>query len=145
MPSVEEPLQIGVLSERTGVNIETIRYYERIRLLTAPRRSPGGYRRYGMDDVRQLSFIRRLRGLGFALEDVRALIDLAQTKRTACAEVRGLAARHLREVQDKIKDLRRMERVLRDMVASCDRGVTPRCPMIETLYRAPDGAIARRA
>lgn len=137
MPDIQEPLRIGALSELAGVNIETIRYYERIRLLTAPARSPGGYRRYGMDDVRRLSFIRRLRGLGFALGDVRTLIDLAETKHSACAAVRDLAAEHLDEVREKIKDLRRMERVLKGMVASCDRGVTPRCPMIETLYSAP--------
>lgn len=136
MAIVQEPIQIGVLSERTGVNIETIRYYERIGLMTAPPRSPSGYRRYSMDDVRRLNFVRRLRELGFALEDVRALLDLAEAKRTACREVRELAAAHLDEVQDKIRDLRRMERVLKDMVASCERGVTPECPMIETLWRA---------
>lgn len=136
MAGVQEPLQIGVLSERTGVNIETIRYYERIGLLTAPPRSPGGFRRYGMNDVRRLNFIRRLRELGFALDDVRALLDLAETKRTACGEVHDLAEKHLDGVQNKIKDLRRMERVLKDMVASCERGVAPECPMIETLWRA---------
>ena len=119
------------------MNIETIWYYERIGLLAAPPRSPSGYRRYSMDDVRRLSLVRRLRELGFALEDVRALLDLAETKRTACREVRDLAAKHLDQVQDKIKNLRRMERVLKDMVASCDRGVTPKCPMIETLWGAP--------
>ena len=137
MAIAQEPIQIGALSERTGVNIETIRYYERIGLLVAPTRSPGGYRRYSMDDVRRLSFVRRLRELGFPLEDVRALLDLAETRRTACREVRDLAVTHLDEVRGKIKDLRRMERVLRDMVASCDRGVTPQCPMIETLWKAP--------
>ena len=132
----QEPMQIGELSERTGVNIETVRYYERIGLLTAPLRSPGGYHRYGMQDVLRLSFVRRLRALGFALEDVRALLDLAETRRTACREVHDLAVTHLDEVRGKIKDLRRMERVLRDMVASCERGVTPQCPMIETLWNA---------
>lgn len=137
MANAQEPLQIGSLAERTGVNIETIRYYERIGLLTAPPRSPGGYRRYNIDDVRRLGFVRRLRELGFPLDDVRALLDLAETKRAACQEVRELAAKHLGEVQDKLKDLRRMERVLKDMVASCARGVTPECPMIEALWRVP--------
>lgn len=136
MEKAQELFQIGALSTRTGVNIETIRYYERIELLTAPPRSPGGYRRYSIDDVRRLNFIRRLRELGFALEDVRALLDLAETRRTACSEVRELAASHLGEVQGKIRDLRRMERVLKEMIASCERGIAPECPMIEVLWRA---------
>lgn len=133
----QEPIQIGWLSERTGVNIETIRYYERIGLLTAPPRSPGGYRRYGMADVRRLNFVRRLRELGFPLEDIRVLLVLSESRRAACREVRELATKHLDEVRGKIKDLRRMERVLMDMVASCERGVAPRCPMIETLWKSP--------
>jgi len=68
MPKDAEPLGIGALSELAGVNIETIRYYERIRLLAAPPRSPSGYRRYGMGDVRRPSFVRRLHELGFALD-----------------------------------------------------------------------------
>ena len=136
MAKLEEPLQIGALSERTGVNIETIRYYERIGLLTAPPRTTGGYRRYDIEGVRRLSFIRRLRELGFGLDAVRAMLDLAETKRTSCNAVRGLASKHLTEVQSKMKDLRRMERVLKEMIASCDRGVTPECPIIEALWRA---------
>ncbi len=131
-----QPLvQIGAFSQLAGVNIETIRYYERIGLLTVPARSPGGYRRYGMEDVRRLSFVRRLRELGFPLEDVRALLGLAETRRSACREVHDLASTHLDDVRGKIKDLRRMERALRDMVASCERGVSPQCPIIEALWK----------
>jgi MerR family mercuric resistance operon transcriptional regulator len=136
MAKAAEEIQIGTLSERTGVNIETIRYYERVGVLPRPPRSTGGFRRYGSDDVKRLGFIRRLRDLGFSLDSVQALLDLAQTRRSACAEVHDLAAGHLARVRDKIKDLRRMERVLKDMVASCERGVAPECPMIETLWRA---------
>ncbi len=136
MAKTEGLVQIGALSRRTGVNIETIRYYERIGLLSAPPRSQGGYRQSLVEDVRRLNFVRRLRELGFPLDDVRALLDLAARKRTACREVQKLAGGHLAAVQGKIKDLRRMERVLRDMVASCERGVAPQCPMIETLWNA---------
>jgi MerR family mercuric resistance operon transcriptional regulator len=129
-------VQIGALSERTGVNIETIRYYERIGLLAAPRRSPGGYRRYSIEDVRRLRFVRRSRELGFALEDIRALLDLSDSRRPACREVRDLAAEHLKAVRGKIEDLRRMERVLAEMVARCGRGVAPQCPLIDTLWRS---------
>ncbi len=137
MAKAAEPIQIGTLSERTGVHIETIRYYERIGVLPRPPRSAGGYRCYGSEDVKRLAFIRRLRELGFSLESVRALLDLAETPRSKCGEVRAMAAGHLTEVRAKIADLRRMERVLKGMVASCDRGITPSCPVIEELW---DGA-----
>jgi MerR family mercuric resistance operon transcriptional regulator len=135
MAKVAEPIQIGTLSARTGVHIETIRYYERVGVLPRPPRSPGGYRRYGSEDIRRLGFIRRLRGLGFSLDGIQALLDLAETPRSKCGDVRGMAAGHLKDVQAKIADLRRMERVLKEMVASCDRGATPECPIIETLWR----------
>lgn len=134
MAEPTESIQIGSLSERTGVHVETIRYYERIGVLRRPARSPGGYRRYDADDVRRLGFVRRLRELGFSLDSVRALLSLAAARRSSCGAVRAMAAGHLTEVQSKITDLRRMERVLKDMVASCDRGVTPDCPIIETLW-----------
>lgn len=136
MAKAAEEIQIGTLSARTGVHIETIRYYERVGVLPRPPRSAGGFRRYGSEDVKRLGFIRRLRELGFSLDSVEALLDLAQTRRSACGAVHDIAARHLETVQEKIRDLRRMERVLKDMVASCERGVVPECPMIETLWRS---------
>lgn len=137
MAKASGQIQIGTLSQRTGVHIETIRYYERVGVLPRPPRSAGGFRSYGSEDIRRLAFIRRLRELGFSLDGVRALLDLAETPRAKCGEVRAMAAHHLAEVQMKIADLRRMQRVLKDMVASCDRGITPNCPIIEELW---DGA-----
>src|SRR5947207_14413589 len=84
-------IQIGELSKRTGCNIETIRYYERISLLAAPPRSAGRYRIYDNADVRRLAFIRRARELGFTLDQVRALLALSENDRQgACTEVREL-------------------------------------------------------
>lgn len=134
MVKAVEEIRIGTLSSCTGVHIETIRYYERVGVLPRPPRSAAGYRRYGFEDIRRLGFIRRLRDLGFSLNAVQALLDLAETPRSKCGEVRAMAAGHLTEVQTKIADLRRMERVLKAMVASCDRGLTPACPIIETLW-----------
>jgi MerR family mercuric resistance operon transcriptional regulator len=130
-----EPIQIGSLSTRTGVNIETIRYYERIGVLRRPARSPAGHRRYSHEDIRRLGVVRRLRELGFSLDNARALLDLAEAPRSDCGKVRSMAAVHLADARAKIADLRRMERVLTEMVASCDRGVTPNCPIVETLWR----------
>jgi MerR family mercuric resistance operon transcriptional regulator len=135
MAGEAETIHIGALSQRSGVHIETIRYYERIGLLPRPGRSAGGMRRYEAEDVRRLGFIRRLRELGFSLEQVRELLRLAQVRNSSCAKVRALSAGHLDEVQAKIADLRRMERVLKEMIASCDRGIAPDCPIIGALWR----------
>jgi len=129
----QERLPIGELSRRTGNNIETIRYYERIGLIPAPPRQ-GRYRSYDPEDVGRLRFVWRARRLGFTLDDVRALLRLAKGGRTSCREVRSLAAAHLADVKTKIADLRRMERVLADAVRACDTGKLPACPLIESLY-----------
>ncbi|HEY5380097.1 MAG TPA: helix-turn-helix domain-containing protein [Pseudolabrys sp.] len=124
-------MAIGEFSRRTGGNIETIRYYERIGLLPLPDRA-GRYRRYGAADVRRLVFIRRARGLGFTLDEVRALLRLSEADGGAsCADVRVLAARHLVEVKMKLADLLTMERTL--AVRRCDAGEVPGCPLIDAL------------
>ncbi|TAL82103.1 MAG: MerR family transcriptional regulator [Beijerinckiaceae bacterium] len=129
-------IPIGELSRRTGCNIETIRYYERIGLMPAPPRR-GRYRSYGGGDVVRLGFVRRARELGFTLNEVRALLGLAAGGDTTCAEVRDLAAVHLKDVRARIADLKRMERVLADSVRACDAGQEPGCPLIDTLYAEP--------
>jgi MerR family mercuric resistance operon transcriptional regulator len=110
-------IQIGELSRRTGCNIETIRYYERIGLLREPARSAGRYRVYDTGDVRRLAFIRRARELSFKLDEVRTLLTLSANDEAARADVRELAESHLAEVRAKIADLRAMERVLADGTA----------------------------
>lgn len=125
-------LQIGELSRRTGCNIETIRYYERIGVLDVPLRR-GRYRSYGEEDVGRLGFVRRARELGFTLDEVRALLQLATGGPAACAEVRGVAALHLADVRARIADLKRMERVLADSVRACEAGDDPACPLLQTL------------
>ena len=128
-------IPIGELSRRTGCNIETIRYYERIGLMPAPPRR-GRYRSYGAADVGRLGFVRRARELGFTLDEVRALLGLAVGGHASCAEVRNLAASHLKDVRARIADLKRMERVLADSVRACDAGQDPGCPLIEALRAA---------
>jgi MerR family mercuric resistance operon transcriptional regulator len=132
-------IQIGELSKRTGCNIETIRYYERIALLPAAARSAGRYRIYDTGDVRRLAFIRRARELGFALDAVRTLLALSTDDGSAaCVEVRQLAASQLAEVRAKIADLRAMERVLADAVRCCATEELLGCPIIDALSGPPD-------
>jgi MerR family mercuric resistance operon transcriptional regulator len=133
-PRSPAALSIGELSRRTGVNIETIRYYERIKMLPAPPRAASGRRIYGPAETRSLAFIRRSRELGLTLDEIRALLALsAENGKAACDEVRELAAGHLGEVRAKIADLRAMERVLAEAVRSCDAGKLPGCPLIDVL------------
>jgi len=129
-------ISIGALAERTKVPIETIRFYERDGLLKKPHRSAGGHRLYRADsDVRRLLFIRRARDLGFNLDDVRHLLDLAESKSNKCSDVYAVAAPHLHKVRSKLADLRRMEKVLSELVKACATGVVVECPLLETLSR----------
>ncbi|HEV2335306.1 MAG TPA: helix-turn-helix domain-containing protein [Stellaceae bacterium] len=130
-------IAIGELSRQTQCNIETIRYYERIGLLPSPRRQ-GRYRRYDVDAIARLRFIRRARQLGFTLDEVRALLALsAERGREACVEVRELAAGHLEDVRAKIADLRLMEGVLADAIRRCEEGESAGCPVIASLSTTP--------
>ena len=129
----DQAIPIGELSRRSGCNIETIRYYERIGLMPAPPRR-GRYRSYGAEDVGRLGFVRRARELGFTLDEVRALLGLAVSGQDSCAEVRTLAASHLMDVRARIADLKRMERVLADSVRACGAGQDQGCPLIQSLY-----------
>lgn len=133
-------IAIGALSKRTGANVETIRYYERVGLLPPPARSSGGYRLYGTEHLKRLNFIRRARALGFSIDAVRTLLRLADERKRPCAEVRVVADAHLEDVRAKIADLRRMERVLKATVARCASGQGTHCPLIDALYR--DGSVA---
>lgn len=125
-------IAIGELSRRTGCNIETIRYYERIGLLPDALRR-GRYRIYGPGDVGRLSFVRRARELGFTLEEIRALLGIATSGQVSCAEARSIAASHLVSVRARLADLRKMERVLASTVRACDTDDHPGCPLIDTL------------
>lgn len=127
-------LPIGELSRRTGCNVETIRYYERAGILPRPARSEGGHRMYGTAHVMRLGFVRRARELGFTLDEVRALLRLIDQEDYACAEARDIAARHLEAVRARLADLQRMEQALSGLIACCDDGAPPYCPLLEALF-----------
>ncbi len=125
---------IGEMSKRTGVNIETIRYYERIGLLPKPDRTAGGNRQYNHEQLKQLSFIKRARGLGFSIREIRGLLAMAINTEFTCAEVHEITTGHLASVQEKIASLQRLEAVLQDMAAQCSKGDVPDCPIVDTLF-----------
>lgn len=134
--SRDPALTIGALSKRTGVNIETIRFYERIGILPEPPRTEGGHRAYGRRHLKRLSFVRRSRELGFSLDEVRGLLRLVDGGRYTCAEVKAITLDHLADVRRKIADLRRLERSLADVAGKCGGGKVPDCPVIDALFDA---------
>lgn len=125
---------IGVLSKKTACHIETIRYYERIGLLSKPPRTEGGHRLYGKEQLKRLVFIRRCRDLGFSLEEIRTLFKLVDGERYTCQEVKGVTEQHLREVSKKIAALRRLQTILRSISSQCEGGLVSDCPIIESLF-----------
>jgi MerR family transcriptional regulator, mercuric resistance operon regulatory protein len=129
----EGSLSIGALSQQTGVHIETIRYYERIKMLATPPRTTGGRRVYGERHRRTLGFIRRARDLGFNLDEIRALMDLDGPGRASCEEVREIASGHLAKVRAKLADLARLDAVLSEAVGQCAANISPVCPVLGIL------------
>jgi Cu(I)-responsive transcriptional regulator len=127
------PLTIGELSKAAGVKVVTIRYYESIGLLPAPGRTQGNYRAYGPEHLRRLTFVRRSRDLGFTINEVRALLDLADQRDRDCGAVDQIAREHLAEVERKIADLKALGRELRDVIGQCRHGTVAECRIIEAL------------
>lgn len=134
-------MPIGELARTTGTKSETIRYYERIGLLPSPARTAANYRSYGAAELARLSFIRRARGLGFSIEQVRALLDLADRRERSCAAVNQLAEEHLSEIDAKIADLSALRGELADLIAQCQTGTIAECRIIDAL--GPGSAAAQ--
>ena len=126
-------LRRAELARRTGCNLETVRYYEKIGMMPDPPRTAAGYRVYGSDHVSRLKFILRARELGFSIEEIRGLLDLVDGGDQTCAEIKERTERHLSNVRTKIADLRRIEIVLAAAAARCSGGGVPDCAVLETL------------
>lgn len=126
-------LQRAELARRTGCNLETIRYYEKIGMMPAPPRTASGYRVYDERHVARLRFILRGRELGFSIEELRGLLALVDGGTQTCSEVKERTERHLAEVRTKIADLKRIEKVLATTAAQCSGEQVPECPVLEAL------------
>jgi len=123
---------IGALARAVGVNVETVRYYERIGLLARPTRSYGSARRYPPETLRRLRFVKRAQSLGFSLEEVAALLQLADGEH--CTETRALGERKLVLVRQKLDELAAIRAALEGLVERCARGGRGRgCPLIDAL------------
>ncbi|MEO8098513.1 MAG: helix-turn-helix domain-containing protein [Acidobacteriota bacterium] len=127
-------LSIGDLAKATGVKVVTIRYYEQAGLIPPPLRTEGNYRAYTADDVRRLQFVRRLRALGFTLDQIRDLLLLSSEKNQACNAVDRMTKRHLKEVQQKLHDLQLLASELERLSQCCQgKGRIAECRIIEAL------------
>ncbi len=131
---VSDNLTIGILAKRSGVNVETIRYYQRRHLLHEPSKPIGGYRHYSSETVKRVRFIKRAQALGFTLEEISGLLGLDESK--ACLETREIAAEKLRLIEEKLSDLSRMKKALSRLVRACDASSAGEpCPIIHLLIQ----------
>ena len=133
-PPAEALCSIGDLATATGTKPETIRWYERVGLLPAPvRQGRGNYRAYGKEHLDRLSFLRRARDLGFNLEQVRSLLDLADRRDQDCAAVSVIACAHLEAIERKLADLTVLRDELRQVIGQCRNGRIAECRIIKAL------------
>jgi MerR family transcriptional regulator, mercuric resistance operon regulatory protein len=132
---MKDEFAIGELARRVGVNIETIRYYERVGLIPLPRRTADGRRTYDQADAKRLSFVRRARELGFHLDDIRALLAL-RGPGNLCTDVKAIAERHLQQVRADLRRVMQVERILSDAVARCPGASTSDCTVLAILESA---------
>lgn len=127
-------LTTGELARQGGVNLESIRFYEREGLLPKPPRTAAGYRLFAEDDVRRVQFIKRAQELGFSLREVKELLALRIEPGSSCADVRHKAEAKLTDIDKKIRDLQRMKKTLAGLTTACPgRGAISDCPILESL------------
>lgn len=131
-------MTIGQLGKATGTAVETVRYYEKIGLLPEVARTSSNYRSYGSEDVDRLTFIRRARDLGFSIEQVRALLSLADDRERECSDVDRLAKTHLAEVERKIADLSALRAELSATIERCRNGTIAQCQILKALAARND-------
>jgi MerR family mercuric resistance operon transcriptional regulator len=133
---VENSLTIGRLAKEAGINLETVRYYERQGLMPKPPRTASGYRLYPANAVRRLMFIKRAQELGFSLRDVRELLSLRVSRTATSAAVRTRAEAKIADIEAKIRTLESMKKSLRKLAQTCDgRAPVSECPILESLDR----------
>lgn len=128
-----QELTIGSLARHTGTNVQTIRYYEQIGLMPTPLRTEGNQRRYDDEHRRRLGFIRNARDLGFSIDTISILLGLAGDPDRSCTKVMAIAEENLVAVQQRLARLRALEKSLKAMITSCDRGDVGGCTIIEAL------------
>jgi MerR family copper efflux transcriptional regulator len=137
----ESTMRIGEMARLGGVNVQTLRYYEKRGLVTASDRAKSGFREYDDAALRQLRFVRRAQNLGFTLDEIGDLLALWSDSTTPCAAVEQRATATLERIESKITDLRRISSALTKYVSACrDRSALEQCPLLEELGSATNGS-----
>jgi len=133
-------MKIGEIAKRSGVGIETIRYYEREGLLREPERRPSGYRQYDESTIEQLEYIRQAKELGFTLAEVRELLELSFVAHAGCDHIRLRAEVKVADIEEKIRNLQQMKRSLGKIVDRCRaKNSTDDCPLVHKTTKRPAG------
>lgn len=126
-------MNIGEVAKASGVNAKLIRHYESIGIIPKASRSESGYRKYSTNDVHILSFVRRARGLGFSMAEIKRLVGLWRNRSRKSSEVKNLTLAHIRELEEKIRDLQTMRNTLLNLANHCHGDDRPKCPILEDL------------
>lgn len=130
------PLSIGQVADAVGVNIQTLRYYERVGLMPAPKRSKAGYRLYTEDAVRMVSFVKRAQELGFTLREVKELLKFRTAGLQKRDAVRAAAEAKVADIDARIHDLTAIRAALSSLLKTCScQGTKPECPILEALEK----------
>jgi MerR family transcriptional regulator, copper efflux regulator len=128
-------MNIGQAANASGVNAKSIRHYESIGIIPKASRSDAGYRIYSVTDVNILSFVRRARGLGFSMKEIKQLVGLWRNKSRNSADVKNLALAHVKEMELKISELEGMVKTLKHLAKTCHGDHRPDCPIIDNLAK----------
>ena len=142
---------IGEIARHTGVSVEALRFYEKRRLLQAPPRTEGGFRRYSEDVLQRVRFIKQAQSLGLTLDDIQQLVDGQQRRhhRPSCRKVRDLLTQRIDDIDGRIKELHEFRRTLNEHLASCERALSgmpePACPTLDALEVPKAGSRAHEA
>lgn len=129
-----DTMRIGEVATEAGVNIQTLRYYERRGLLKQPERTPAGHREFPAETVRLVRFIKRAQDLGFTLAEIEELLRLREDQSASCGKVRATARAKIEEIERKVASLRAMKRALVVLENTCtSKGSTRECPILEAL------------
>ncbi|MDA0350222.1 MAG: MerR family DNA-binding protein [Verrucomicrobia bacterium] len=135
----QEPLTMGQVANRSGIGIETVRFYERQGLIKDPPRSGSGYRMYPEETVTRIQFTRRAKDLGFSLKEIKDLLSLSVSPGATCQDIKHRAEAKLTDIEDKIRTLRRMKKALAKVTAACrGEGSVSDCPILEAMEQGKE-------
>jgi MerR family mercuric resistance operon transcriptional regulator len=131
-------LTIGKVAKQAGIGVETVRFYERQGVISQPSRRQSGYRQYPPETVTQICFVKRAKELGFTLKEIKSLLSLRASPESPCSNVRRQAEAKIAGVQQKIRDLRKIEKALRKLLTACSgRGPVTACPILDAMEGRP--------